>query len=101
MDRAMLIEHLALAEEHIQTGSRNIARQEQLIAELEADEATLSLCFADQERIKKELEQTKYRPPPQPGGPLIRTVFVAQAVKSCRGHPGTDSSGSGFGFRRR
>jgi len=36
MDRAMLLEHLALAEEHIQLGSQHIARQQQIIEQLEA-----------------------------------------------------------------
>ena len=37
MDREMLKRHLALAEEHIATGEKNIARQRDLIAQLERD----------------------------------------------------------------
>ena len=37
MDREMLKRHLALAEEHIATGEKNIARQRDLIAQLEWD----------------------------------------------------------------
>ena len=36
MNRAILLEHLALADEHIEIGWRNIARQEEVIAKLEA-----------------------------------------------------------------
>jgi hypothetical protein len=37
MDQEMLKRHLAEAEEHIATGDKNIARQRDLIAQLERD----------------------------------------------------------------
>jgi hypothetical protein len=37
MDREMLKRHLAEAEEHIATGDKNIARQREVIAQLERD----------------------------------------------------------------
>ena len=70
MDRAMLLEHLALAEEHIQLGSQHIARQQQIIEQLEAHgrntfearrmlqnfEDAHALSLAHRGRIKTELE---------------------------------------------
>ena len=71
MNRAILLEHLALAEEHIEIGSRNIARQEEIIAKLQAHghdtlaarrmlksfEATQALNLAQRERIRVELQR--------------------------------------------
>ena len=37
MDRTKLYEHLAIAEEHVATGERNLARQLGIVAELERD----------------------------------------------------------------
>jgi hypothetical protein len=37
MDRAILQSHLALAEEHVSTSKKHIARQRELIEELERD----------------------------------------------------------------
>jgi len=68
-NRAILLEHLALAEEHIEIGARNIARQEKIIAELDARgrdtvvarrmlknfEESQAMSFADRERIRAEL----------------------------------------------
>jgi hypothetical protein len=37
MDRAALLQHLAQAEHHVAEGRRHLARQEELIAELDRD----------------------------------------------------------------
>jgi len=69
MNRAILLEHLTLAQEHIEIGSRNIARQEEIIEELEAHghdtvmarkmlksfEDAQALSLADRQRIQAEL----------------------------------------------
>jgi hypothetical protein len=69
MKRAILLEHLTLAEEHIEIGSRNIARQEEIIEALEAHghdtlvarrmlknfEDAQALNLEELERIRKEL----------------------------------------------
>jgi hypothetical protein len=69
MDRDMLQRHLAQAEAHIKTGQKNIARQRELIVQLERDghdtasaqtaltqfEELQALHIADRERILREL----------------------------------------------
>jgi hypothetical protein len=71
MDREMLQRHLALAEEHIATGEKNIARQRDLIAQLERDghdtasartflrefEQLQALHIAERERLLSELSE--------------------------------------------
>jgi hypothetical protein len=71
MDREMLKRHLALAEEHIATGEKNIARQRDLIAQLERDgydtasartflrefEQLQALHIAERERLLSELSE--------------------------------------------
>jgi hypothetical protein len=71
MDRAILLEHLELAEEHIEIGSRNIARQEEIIEKLQAHghdtrvarqmlksfEDARALCLEERERIQAELDR--------------------------------------------
>ena len=65
----MIQEHLARAERHVEEGERHVARQGQLVAELERDgrdsqearkllrqfEAWLALHIADCDRLRKEL----------------------------------------------
>jgi hypothetical protein len=69
MDQEMLKRHLAEAEEHIATGDKNIARQRDLIAQLERDghDTTSATTFlhefeqlqaqhiAERERLLREL----------------------------------------------
>ena len=69
MNRAILLERLALAEAHIAIGSRNIARQEEIIAKLrdhvhdtvmarkmlKSFEDAQALCRAERARIQEEL----------------------------------------------
>jgi hypothetical protein len=69
----MLEEHLLLAEEHIATGKRNIAKQRSIIHELERDghdtamakmllaqfEELEALHMADRNRIMAELAEKK------------------------------------------
>jgi hypothetical protein len=69
MDRATLEEHLALAAAHVAAGERLVARQRELVAQLERDghdtlEATKvlnqleqlqALYIADRDRLRKEL----------------------------------------------
>jgi hypothetical protein len=76
MDRAILLEHLVLAEEHIQRGARTIARQQEIIEKLDAHghetvearrmlktfEDAQAMNIADRERLKKELERAEGRP---------------------------------------
>jgi hypothetical protein len=71
MDREMLKRHLALAEEHIATGEKNIARQRDLIAQLEREgrdtasariflrefEQLQALHIAERERLLSELSE--------------------------------------------
>ena len=71
MDRAMLHEHLAIAERHIADGLKLLAKQEALISELDRHQhdieaalavlatmrETQSLHFGDRDRILKELER--------------------------------------------
>ncbi len=71
MDRAMLHEHLAIAERHIAQGLTLLAKQEALIADLERHHhdakganavlatmrQTQSLHIDDRDRILRELEQ--------------------------------------------
>jgi hypothetical protein len=70
MDKVMIHDHLALAEEHVQLGLVHIAKQHAIIAELERDglDATLArevlttfeemqrAHVADRDRLKAELE---------------------------------------------
>jgi hypothetical protein len=70
MDKVMIRDHLALAEEHVQLGLFHIAKQHAIIAELERDglDATLArevlatfeemqgAHVADRDRLKAELE---------------------------------------------
>ena len=65
----MIQEHLARAERHVEEGERHVARQSQLVAELERDgrasqearallrqyEAWLALHLADRDRLRAEL----------------------------------------------
>jgi len=81
MDRAMLLDHLAQAEHHVSVGARHIARQREIIAELErtgadSTEANLllqlleelqALHLADRDRLRAELgvsEPSLNRPRP-------------------------------------
>jgi len=71
MNRAILLEHLTLAKEHIEIGSRNIARQKRILAKLQAHghdtliarkmlrsfEDAQSLSLAERERIQEELRR--------------------------------------------
>jgi hypothetical protein len=65
MDREMLQQHLAQAEAHVETGYKNIARQRDVIAQLERegqdtalarDTLMQALHIADRERILRELQ---------------------------------------------
>ena len=70
MDQQMLKRHLAQAEEYIATGDKNIARQREVIAELERgghqtrqaiatlaqSEGLQAMHLADRDRILRELE---------------------------------------------
>jgi hypothetical protein len=69
MDRQMLLEHLAMANKHVETGERHVRRQRELIAELERDghdtasarqlleqfEKLQEMHIADRDRIQREL----------------------------------------------
>jgi exonuclease III len=71
MDREMLKRHLAQAEEHIATGDKNIARQRDVIAQLERDghhtgsaraflrefEQLQATLIAERERLLHELSE--------------------------------------------
>jgi hypothetical protein len=71
MDREMLKRHLAEAEEHIATGDKNIARQRDLIAQLECDghdtasaktflrefEQLQAMHIAEREQLLRELSE--------------------------------------------
>jgi hypothetical protein len=71
MDREMLKRHLAEAEEHIATGDKNIARQREVIAQLERDgrdtasartflhefEQLQARHIAERERLLRELSE--------------------------------------------
>jgi hypothetical protein len=71
MDREMLKRHLAQTEEHIATGDKNIARQRDVIAQLERDghdtasarsflrefEQLQALHIAERERLLRELSE--------------------------------------------
>jgi len=73
MDRSMILRHLAQTEEHIRLGARNIARQEEIISELEAHghdsvqarrmlanfEEAQSIALAEREMVKEELARSK------------------------------------------
>jgi hypothetical protein len=68
MDRSTLLEHLAQARRHVAAGKRLIARQRELVAELERDghdsstakqllrifEETQKLHVADRDRLERE-----------------------------------------------
>jgi len=70
VDRAILAEHLALAERHVAQGEEHLARQRKLIADLERHghdtkqahdllaqfESMQALHIGDRDRLKKELE---------------------------------------------
>lgn len=69
MDRATIVEHLALAEKHVMAGARIVARQRELVAELVRDghdttearrllgqfEEVQSMYEADRDRLFAEL----------------------------------------------
>lgn len=69
MDRQMLLEHLAKANEHVELGERHVRRQRELIAELERDghdstrarqlleqfEKLQEMHITDRDRIEREL----------------------------------------------
>jgi hypothetical protein len=71
MDREMLKSHLAQAEEHIATGDKNIARQREIIAQLERDghdtasaraflrefEQLQAMHIAEREQLLRELSE--------------------------------------------
>ena len=71
MDREMLKRHLAQAEENIATGDKNIARQRDVIAQLERDghdtasarsflrefEQLQAVLIAERERLLSELSE--------------------------------------------
>jgi hypothetical protein len=73
MHRDVLLRHLAEAEEHIEVGARNIARQREIVADLDAHgrgtaEAykmlknfvqVHAIALADRERIKQELAESE------------------------------------------
>ncbi|MBV8534283.1 MAG: hypothetical protein JO128_01750 [Alphaproteobacteria bacterium] len=69
MDRRMLLEHLAMANRHVEKGERHVRRQRELVAELERDghntveakklleqfEKLQEMHKADRDRIEREL----------------------------------------------
>lgn len=69
MDRAMVRDHLAKAEGHVDLGHRHVARQREIVAELERDghdvrdakrlletfEKLLKMHIADRDRLRREL----------------------------------------------
>jgi hypothetical protein len=69
MDRAMILEHLELAQRHVAEGERHVARQKEIVAELANDAhgttATRALLIqfeemqaphvADRDRLRAEL----------------------------------------------
>jgi hypothetical protein len=69
MNRAILLEHLTLAKEHIEIGSRAIGKQQEIIAKLQAHghntfvarkmlksfEDTQAMHLAERDRIQDEL----------------------------------------------
>jgi hypothetical protein len=72
MDRAMLLEHLAVALRHVSEGERHIAQQQGIIASLEREgldtsaakavllqfEALQGMHVAHRDRLKKELAES-------------------------------------------
>jgi hypothetical protein len=70
MERAMLLNHLAQAERHIDTGEQHVCKQRSLIAKLEKDghdpagarqlleqfEEIQAMHIADRDRIRAELK---------------------------------------------
>jgi len=73
MDRSMILRHLAQTEEHIRLGARTIARQEQIISELEAHghdslqarrmlasfEQAQAIALAERDLVKQEFAHSK------------------------------------------
>ena len=71
MDKALIRDHLALAERHVSQGYRHVAHQKQIICDLENGghdtttarsllgnfEDVLRMHIADRDRLKKELTQ--------------------------------------------
>jgi hypothetical protein len=71
MDKAMIRDHLALAERHVAQGYRHIAQQKQIINDLEngghdtttarsllgSFEDVLRMHIADRDRLKRELAE--------------------------------------------
>ena len=71
MDKAMIMDHLALAERHVAQGRRHIAHQKQIIIDLNNAghdtavaqsllidfEDVLRMHIADRDRLKKELAE--------------------------------------------
>jgi hypothetical protein len=69
MDRAMIEEHLAQADRHVTEGERHLARQRELLAQMQPDDPTaaearklldtfenlLASHIADRDRLKGEL----------------------------------------------
>ena len=74
MDRTIIEEHLAKAENHIALGEWHIARQKEIVAELERDghdpteavkllslfESTIALHVADRDRLRTQLVSMKW-----------------------------------------
>ena len=75
IDRAILQQHLMLAERHVAEGTEHVTRQRELVARLERDghdvfeskrllilfEELLDLHIADRERIERELNWQQNR----------------------------------------
>jgi hypothetical protein len=73
MERAMIADHLAMAERHVAQGEGHVARQRELVAQLERDghdtdsslqllnqfEDLLAIHIADRDRLKAELAKLK------------------------------------------
>ena len=70
MDRAILLDHLALAERHVAEGDRHLMRQREIVAEIEEAgrdsalargllltfEGSQATHIADRDRLLRELE---------------------------------------------
>jgi hypothetical protein len=79
MHRDMLLRHLAEAQDHIEIGARNIAKQREIVAGLDAhgrdtEEAyemlknfvhVHAMALADRKRIKQELAESEKQAPPR------------------------------------
>jgi hypothetical protein len=86
MDREMILQHLAQAEEHVATGAKHLTRQRELIAKLERDghdtseaqvvlsqfEELQAIHIAGRDRLQEELEQSG------PREAVIERPFKAQ-----------------------